>query len=282
MRAIAGYLRMLRVEDWIFGYFFIPLIGTIAAAGLSPVLLVTAVISACTLAFGFVINNLADVEIDRLHTTKCDTNKNPLAADEVTLRGTWILCLLLAIVPLGLSLHSGVPAFVCVAVTLVLCAVYSVYPFRLKERYLLDLLTHGLMFGAMLFLIGYTLPGPGVLLLSAKAVSLSLLFTCIGCMALLVHQIGDYNQDHGHSATTVVQIGKKRGWILLLSFMALSFASLAAVNAIVMLEPWMLWGAVTLFVIPLFLLRNEIRSSAAFGILPWDSLSSAYGRLRMR
>jgi len=101
-------------------------------------------------------------------------------------------------------------------------------------------------------------------------------------MALLVHQIGDYNHDHGHSATTVVQIGKKRGWILLMAFFVLSLGTLAAVNAIVLLEPWMLWGAVVLFAIPVFLLRNEIRNSRAMGLLPWDSLSSAYSRLRMR
>lgn len=279
---MAGYFRMLRVEDWLFGYFFIPLIGTIAAAGITPVLLVTAAISACTLGFGFVINNLADVEIDRLHTAKCDTNKNPLATDEVTIRGTWILCILLALVPLALAIWYGVTAFFCVAATLALCAAYSVYPFRLKERYLLDLISHGLMFGALLFLIGYTLPDPAVPLLSAPAVSLALLFTFIGCMALLVHQIGDYNHDHGHSATTVVQIGKKRGWILLMAFFVLSLGTLAAVNAIVLLEPWMLWGAVVLFAIPVFLLRNEIRNSRAMGLLPWDSLSSAYSRLRMR
>jgi 4-hydroxybenzoate polyprenyltransferase len=282
MRAMAGYFRMMRVEDWIFGYFFIPLIGTIAAAGISPVLWITAVISACTLAFGFVINNVADVEIDRLHTPKCDANKNPLASQTVTLRGTWLLLLFLTLVPLGLSLMYSVLASVCVAATLVLCAAYSIYPFRLKERYLIDLVSHGIMFGALLFFIGYTLPGPGGMLLSAKAVALALLFTFIGCMALLVHQIADYDQDHGHSATTVVQIGKRKGWCLLAAFIVLSLCALAAVHAIVVLEPWVLWGSVALFIIPVILLRNEIRSSRAFDLLPWDALSSAYSRIRMR
>ena len=57
--------RMLRIEDWIFGYFFIPIIGAVAAAGDPAALRVTAIVSACILAFGFVINNVADVEIDR-------------------------------------------------------------------------------------------------------------------------------------------------------------------------------------------------------------------------
>ncbi|MFA4860848.1 hypothetical protein [Methanoregula sp.] len=45
------YIRMLRVQDWILGYFFIPIIGTIAAAGITPGLLVTAVVSFTILAF---------------------------------------------------------------------------------------------------------------------------------------------------------------------------------------------------------------------------------------
>jgi 1,4-dihydroxy-2-naphthoate octaprenyltransferase len=115
------------------------------------------------------------------------------------------------------------------------------------------------MAGLMLFLVGYTLPGPAGYLLSAKVVSLIVLFTCVGCMALLVHQIGDYNQDRGHSTTTVVQIGKKKGWVLLAALFGVSLVCLAAVRTIVNLESWVLWGAITLFAIPVFQLRNEIR-----------------------
>jgi 4-hydroxybenzoate polyprenyltransferase len=250
---------MLRVEDWIFGYFFIPLIGTVAAAGLSPVLWITAIVSACILAFGFVINNVADVEIDQLHTAKCESNKNPLVIHAVTIRGSWCLLLLLALIAIGLSLLTSIPAFFLVVATLVLWAAYSLPPFRLKERYLLDLATHGIMAGPMLLLVGYTLPGPGGPLLSIKIISLLLLFTCIGCIALLVHQVGDYDQDLGHSTTTVVQIGKKKGWILLGIFYGISLACLEAVNAIVILEPWVLWGSLILFSIPVFTLRYEIR-----------------------
>jgi 4-hydroxybenzoate polyprenyltransferase len=259
VQVAASYFRMLRVEDWIFGYFFIPIIGTIAAAGNSPVLWVTALVSACILAFGFVINNLADVEIDRLHTVKCETSKNPLVNQSVSIRGTWILLLVFALVPIILSILYSFTAFLIVTATLALWAVYSIRPFRLKERYLLDLVTHGIMAGPMLFLVGYTLAAPEVSLLSASVVSIIVLFTCIGCMALLVHQISDYEEDRGHSTTTVVQIGKKRGWALLAALFGVSLVCLAAVSLIVSLEPWVLWGAIALFAIPVFQLRNEIR-----------------------
>jgi 4-hydroxybenzoate polyprenyltransferase len=254
-----SYFRMLRVEDWIAGYFLIPLIGTIAIAGISPLLGITAVISACICAFGFVINNVADVEIDRQHTVKCEANKNPLVTRSVTLRGTRVLLVLLVLLPLCISLLFSIPAFFCIAATLILWAVYSIRPFRLKERYLLDLVTHAIMAGPMLFLVGYTLPGHEAPLPTIQVISLCLLFTGIGCIALLVHQIGDYNQDRGHSSTTVVQIGKKKGWILLASLFLISLACLAEVHTVIILEPWVRWGSVALFAIPVFMLRNDIR-----------------------
>jgi 4-hydroxybenzoate polyprenyltransferase len=255
----SGYVRMMRVEDWIAGYFFIPLIGTIAIAGISPFLGITAVVSACICAFGFVINNVADVEIDGRHTAKLKSNKNPLVTQAVTLRGTRVLLVLLAFIPLCISFVCSIQAFFCTAATLILWAVYSIHPFRLKERYLLDLATHAIMAGPMLFLVGYTLPRNEAPLPAIQVISLCLLFTCIGCIALLVHQIGDYNQDRGHSSTTVVQIGKKKGWILLAALFLISLACLAQVNAVVILEPWVLWGSVALYAIPVFMLRNEIR-----------------------
>jgi 4-hydroxybenzoate polyprenyltransferase len=259
VRVAASYFRMLRIEDWIFGYFFIPVIGAVAAAGNPPALQVTAIVSACILAFGFVINNVADVEIDRLHTTKCETDKNPLASRAVSHRGAWLLLLVFALVPVIFSLLNSFAAFLSVTATLAVWAVYSVPPLRLKERYLLDLVTHGIMAGPMLFLVGYTLAGRDLFLFSGKVVSLIVLFACIGCMALLVHQIGDYDQDRGHSTTTVVQIGKKNGWSLLAIFFVLSLVSLMAVAMIVNLESWVFWGSIALFAIPLFQLRNEIR-----------------------
>jgi 4-hydroxybenzoate polyprenyltransferase len=259
MSAASGYFRMMRVEDWIIGYFFIPLIGTVMGAGISQLLWVTAIVSVCILAFGFVINNVADVEIDRQHTAKCEANKNPLVTQAVTIEGIQILLVLLAFIPLIITLILSLPAFFCTAVTLILWAAYSVCPFRLKERYLLDLMTHAVMAGPMLFLVGYTLAGPGALMFTLPVISLCILFTCIGCIALLVHQIGDYDEDLGHSSTTVVQIGKKKGWTLLAVFFCISLACLFGVHAVMTLDSWVLWGAVALFAIPVFTLRHEIR-----------------------
>lgn len=259
MGQIIHYFRMLRVQDWILGYFFIPVIGSIAVAGISPVLLVTAAVSFSILAFGFVINNVADTEIDRCHASKCRDNKNPLATSKITARGSWCLTALLAIIPLLIAWLCNPPAFLFVSCTLVLFAAYSIHPLRLKERYVVDILTHGIMAGALLFFIGYTLPRPDVPIFSPGPLALAALFTGIGCMALVVHQIGDYADDFGKTTTTIVRMGKTRGWILLATLFLLSMVCLAVVHLIITLEPWVLLGSLALFAIPVFLLRNEIR-----------------------
>jgi 4-hydroxybenzoate polyprenyltransferase len=259
MGQIVHYIRMLRVQDWIFGYFFIPIIGSIAVTGISPVLLVTAAVSFFVLAFGFVINNVADAEIDRCHAGKFRENKNPLASASLTTRESWSLAALLAAIPLVISWLCNPPAFLFVSCTLALFAAYSANPFRLKERYLIDIGTHGIMAGAFLFFIGYTLPRPDVPFLSPGPLALAALFTGIGCIALVVHQIGDYADDLGTTTTTVVRMGKSRGWILLATLVLLSLVCLAIVHLIIVLELWVLAGSLALFVIPVFLLKNEIR-----------------------
>ena len=260
MGQIIHYFRMLRVQDWILGYFFIPVIGSIAVVGISPVLLITAAVSFSVLAFGFVINNVADTEIDRCHAGKCRDNKNPLAASQITPRGSWCLTALLAVIPLLISWLCNLLAFLFVSCTLVLFVMYSVHPFRLKERYLIDILTHGIMAGALLFFIGYTLPRPDVPVISPGPLALAALFTGIGCMALVVHQIGDYAEDSGTTMTTIVRMGKTRGWILLATLFLLSMICLAIVHLIITLELWVFLGSLALFAIPVFLLRDEIRN----------------------
>ncbi len=259
MTTAGNYFRLIRVQDWIGGYFFLPLIGSIASTGISRALLWTAVVSMCLLAFCFVINNMADTEIDRCHGGKCQSNKNPLATNGMTLRGTWFLMTFLAIVPLAISLWSGALTFVFVICALFLFTAYSVRPFRLKERYLIDLATHGIMMGGLLFVIGYILPSAGISILSPDCLALTTLFTCIGCMALVVHQIGDYHEDFGYTPTSVVRRGKPWGWRVFVFFFILSLVSLAMVHMVISLGVWVLSGSVGLFAIPLFLLRGEIQ-----------------------
>ena len=255
-----NYVKMMRVEDWIFGYFFIPIIGSIAATGLSEYLLWTALVAFCTIAFGFVVNNFADIEIDRCHSCKQKTNKNPLVSNTVSVNGTWLLMALLVAIPLTICLFLSLPAFFFTACALVLLLAYSLPPIRSKERYIADIATHGLMFGAFPFLIGYTLLAPGIALFDVRPLALCALFTIIGCLALIVHQMSDYAEDLNCSPTTIVRIGKQQGWRIFAVFFGLALISLWIVCLLLNLPAFMLYGSIALFVIPIYTLKDSMQT----------------------
>lgn len=260
MGLAGNYFRMMRVEDWIFGYFFIPIIGSIAAIGLSKSILWTALVAFCTIAFGFVINNYADIEIDRCHSHKQKTNKNPLVSNVVSVNGTCVLMVLLVALPLAVCFFLSLPAFFFTACALVLLLVYSLPPVRSKERYIADIATHGLMFGTFPFLIGYTLLSPGIELFAVRPMTLCILFTIIGCLALIVHQMYDYAEDAGCSPTTVVRIGKRRGWRIFAVFFGLALISLGIACVLLNLPSYILYGSLALFVIPIYTLKDRMRT----------------------
>ena len=221
------YLKMLRVKEWIKFFAPIPLIGAILAPATPFVLISVGVIFFCVIAFGFVVNNYFDVEIDLRNTKKVSRGNNPLSSGRVTKRGTFaLMCVLLAIaITLACFLSPGISGVLFTLLSISLLTLYSVNRIRLKERFIVDILTHGLMFGLFPVLAGFTLAG-GDLNLNTHILLIAALFMIIGCESLLTHQINDYEEDLGYSSTTVVKVGLKKGWVLLASAVLLSIAIL--------------------------------------------------------
>ncbi|NQE44896.1 hypothetical protein C5S31_02575 [ANME-1 cluster archaeon GoMg2] len=92
---IKEYFKMLRVKEWIKFYTLIPLIGAILADATPFALISVGTIFFCVIAYGFVINNYFDVEIDKRHTKKVMQGKNPLSTGKVTKREllrSWVCC----------------------------------------------------------------------------------------------------------------------------------------------------------------------------------------------
>ena len=75
---------MMRISDWIKFYTFFPIIGAYLACGISPDLIPIGTILICVIAYGFVINNYFDVEIDQKNKKKLELDINPLACNRVT------------------------------------------------------------------------------------------------------------------------------------------------------------------------------------------------------
>ncbi|MBT8506880.1 hypothetical protein AZH53_00355 [Methanomicrobiaceae archaeon CYW5] len=219
---------MLRTGDWIKFYPLFPLAGACLAAGVVTDMVTVVVLFCFVTAYGFVINNLYDVEIDRRHAGKTAGGKNPLTGSGVTMRGTQVLCAALAVIPLLVSFAISIAGFLFTLLSLAALTAYSARPLRLKDRFAADILCHGIMFGGLPFLAGYTLAGGDLTSIFSPAVAYAVLCTLICCEALIIHEILDYHEDLGTTYTTVVGIGLRNGVGLLAIVAALSVAVLEA------------------------------------------------------
>lgn len=259
MEWITGYINMMRISDWIKFYTFFPVIGSFVASGISPDLITVSAVFACVIAYGFVINNYFDVEIDQKNIKKVELYTNPLACNHVTKRGTLLLSALLVVVPVLLSALMDTLGFLFTTLSILALTLYSAEPVRLKDWFLVDILSHGVMFGGLPFLAGFTLAGGNPLLSLQVPVVIASLCTIICFEALIAHQINDYREDLGNSYTTVVRIGQRKGWVLLVLSMLLSLIVLELVIRYFGIEGYLHLGLVALLVIyPLYSCRGDV------------------------
>jgi len=263
MEQITSYLKMMRIRDWIRFYTFFPIAGAFLACGISPDLIPICAVFFCVIAYSFVINNYFDVEIDRKHKKKVELNTNPLACNRVTRRGTLLLSAVLVVVPALLSAMMDTPGFLFTLMSILVLTLYSARPVRFKDRFLVDIISHGVMFGGFPFLAGFTLAGGNVVLSLQYPVAIASLCTIICCEALIVHQIHDYGEDLGNSYTTVVRIGRKMGWTLLAVSMLFSLIGLELVARYFGIGGYLHLGMFALLVIyPLYSCRRDVMVQA--------------------
>lgn len=251
------YLKMLRVKEWIKFFTLIPLIGAILADATPSVLILAGIIFFCVISYGFVINNYFDVEIDNWNTKKVMLGKNPLSAGKITRKGTFMLMSVLLVIPIALSCFLTLSGVLFTMLSILFLTLYSVKYIRLKEWFIVDILTHGMMFGLFPFLAGFTLAGDDLNMLTLLIASL---FMILGSESLLTHQINDYDEDFGNSSTTVVRVGLKRGWALLIFFVLLSIVNLELIAHCSDIGMMLHGGAFAyLIAYPLYTCRGEIK-----------------------
>jgi len=215
----SNYFKMLRIKDTVKFFFWIPLVGAILTnVSLNDFVLI-AVISFCTVSYAFVINNYFDVEIDKKNSKKINSKSNPLAQGLVTKKGVLTLSGILLLIPISLSLFMNFIGFIFVLLSIFGATLYSMSYIRLKERNIIDIVSHGIVFGPFLFLTGVFL-SQGMINMSLLAIAF--LFTILSANVLLAHQIMDYEEDLGNTNTTVIKIGKKRSYLFLFIFLIIA------------------------------------------------------------
>jgi 4-hydroxybenzoate polyprenyltransferase len=211
-----------------------------------PVLLFVAVSS----IFGFVINDIADAELDR----KAGKLRNPVASGDLSVVAAWALVVvILGIAALSIYLLSFPNRLLGILVIL-LCAGYS-FGLRAKTRPGLDVVWHAFV-TAICVVMAYSVYRP----LDFVGAGLSVTLFLISMFAELVNEIRDYDSDRGMIRTTVTLIGKKRALetcVVLLSLVLASFVSVVLIGGL----PWFLLAfspCIIFFVGPIInALRNE-------------------------
>ncbi|WOX56222.1 MULTISPECIES: UbiA prenyltransferase family protein [unclassified Methanoculleus] len=206
---------MLRIGDWVKFYPLFPLAGAFIAAGLSSGLIAVFALFFCVTAYGFVINNLYDAEIDKRHPGKTKQGKNPFADGSISKREVVGMCAALVGIPLLASLTISGTGFIFILLCLIALTLYSAPPIRFKDRFAADIVCHGVMFGGLPFLAGYTLAGGAIAEFLSLPIASALVCTLLCCEALIIHEILDYHDDLGTTRTTIVGIGLRNGVFLL-------------------------------------------------------------------
>jgi len=143
---INSLLKYYRTKDWR-AYFSLGVFGFVVAQGfLFPLLeiIIFFLIGILLLAFGFSVNNFFDIKEDR----EKGERTNILIQD----KKNFLFSISPGLLALFLSIYFGLGVFLFVLIGALIGFFYSAPPLRMKSRPFLDLISHGLFAGALIFL----------------------------------------------------------------------------------------------------------------------------------
>lgn len=213
------------------------------------------------MSFAFMINDVADAPDDALNPKKKLNNvisSGVLSEREGTLGSALTFALSLGLFSLG-----GTWTLILGAIMLVLCYMYSAYPFRLKARPITDVLSHIFMLSGLLVMTGYFTydqnPGAAWFVIAGAT-----LFSAYG---QFYNQIDDYEIDKAAGLkNTVVLLGKTGTSILMYSSAIGALLCMAAAIASGVFPVWLGTVAlITAFAAGLFVWETDMRGNAAEG-----------------
>jgi len=196
-----SFLKYYRMKDWR-AYFGLGVLGFVVARGfLAPPLdiLLFLIIGILLLAFGFSINNFFDIKEDR----EKGEVKNLLIQN----KKNFFLSVSPGILALFLSIYFGIEIFLFVLAAGLIGFFYSAPPLRMKSRPFLDLISHGLFAGALIFIFPLLIFSPA-LTPSHYLIAFSIFYLSV--MLETRNHLEDYQSDsRAGLRTTVCLLGYK-------------------------------------------------------------------------
>lgn len=209
------------------------------------------------MSFAFIINDVADAPDDSLDKKK--KAHNMISSGIISAKIGYLVAALTALISLGLFALGGWWAFVSGALTVLLCHVYSAYPFRLKAKPVTDVLSHAFMLSGLLVMTGYfaydTQPG-----LAWFVIASTTFFSAYG---QFYQQIIDVVVDtKAGLKNTVVVLGQVRTRFLM------RLAALCGIGSLVI--------AIVAGVFPWWLGIVGLGSGAVLALFPWNTDMRGY------
>jgi len=194
-------------------------------ARILPVLLFVAVSS----IFGFVINDVADAELDR----KAGKLRNPVASGDLSVSAAWSLVMIV----LGMVIVSIYPlSFLNRLLGILVILLFTGYSFglRAKARPGLDIVCHA-SWSATYGLMAYSVYRP----LDFVGVALSGMLFLLSMLVELANEIRDHESDRDMIRTTVTSVGKRAALKACIVLLCLAFALFVSIVLVGRL-PWIL------------------------------------------
>jgi 4-hydroxybenzoate polyprenyltransferase len=229
-RDLPYYFNNLRVTDWraYFGMALLGFGGRIGVSSLSYFLndgLKFAITIILYLAFTFSINNCFDVSCDLQQDKKL--KKNPIATGLIGFKEGLAQSLSLALLGMVMAYSwFGFIHFVIYSMLVFLGGAYSTPPLRFKSIPLVDLISHGLFFGALLYFYGASVAGSP----STQTMIMCASIFIFSITLELRNHLEDFQADAiSETRTTVCWIGYARAKKLLQVLLLIHWALLVII-----------------------------------------------------
>jgi len=260
---LKSYLKLLRIKNWR-GYFLIASLGFFLSRGfLFPVrdIIFFYLIILLLSGFGFSINDCFDTEEDKLDKDK----ENIIVLKKISFKSGLVFSILLAVLGLVLSMKFGLMVFLFCLVEILLILFYSSPPLRIKSRPLLDLVSHGLFAGTLLFLIPVLIFSKNLILLH-YLVAFSIFYFSVTLE--LRNHLEDYETDRkADLKTTVCVLGYKKSEKLL-RYLAIFYpVTLTPIFLLINWQCFLIFLALTLTFLFLVLFKKNCRIVRSYGVM---------------
>ncbi len=156
---------------------------------------------AATCAF----NDVEDASDDMLSHSK----RNVIALGRASKSTGYLVAIVSCVISLSLSIIAGITVFFIILAFIIIAFLYSWRPFRMKAMLFWDLFSHAVM-GGLMFLSSAWSSG---ILWESHVMRICLIFSLGIVLALLAHQLYDYEDDiASKTRTTVVALGKRKAY----------------------------------------------------------------------